>query len=99
MELTPTAKPTSLRLLKAAADDAAAAQVDLTLKVANARRCGASWQDIATMLGITRQAAQQKYGKLTPATTAADTGNAYDDVPLSDSAFDVLFQAPQEDSK
>lgn len=96
MELTPTAKPTSLRLLAQAVADVAEAQADLESKVANARRCGASWADVAALLGITRQAAQQKYGKTT---TAADTGNTYDNVPLSDPAFDVLFKAPQVSSE
>jgi hypothetical protein len=31
--------------------------------VAEARRLGVSWSIIATMLGVTRQAAQQRYGR------------------------------------
>jgi hypothetical protein len=33
------------------------------LQVDNARRLGWSWQDIATRLGVTRQAVHRKHGK------------------------------------
>lgn len=35
------------------------------LQVDNARRLGWSWQDIATRLGVTRQAVHRKHGKRT----------------------------------
>ena len=40
-------------------------QVELTITeiVAAARREGHSWATIAQMIGVTRQAAQQRYGK------------------------------------
>lgn len=45
----------------------AAVDRELTEAVANARRAGHSWSKIAVMLGVTKQAAQQRYGKRSPA--------------------------------
>ena len=39
------------------------AERELTLAVADARAAGVSWQGIGDALGITRQAAQQRFGK------------------------------------
>jgi DNA-directed RNA polymerase specialized sigma24 family protein len=51
--------------IEALADMAAlAAQLDSTLReaVTSLRACGYSWADIARPLGVTRQAAQQRWG-------------------------------------
>ena len=37
------------------------------LQVENARRHGWSWQEIADVLGVTRQAVHKKYGRRAPA--------------------------------
>ena len=37
------------------------------LQVASARRCGWSWQEIAGVLGVSRQAVHKKYGRRRPA--------------------------------
>jgi hypothetical protein len=44
-----------------ASDQASAAQRTLTAAVVRARQTGASWSDIGVQLGITRQAAQQRF--------------------------------------
>lgn len=61
--LKPQAKPNSLRFLTESQRDYVAAMVDLERKVHNARRCGASWAEIGTILGTSKQAVQQRYGK------------------------------------
>jgi hypothetical protein len=63
MELTPTAKPTSMRYLKEAAADLAEAEERLTSNVRNARRCGNSWEEIGKALGLSKQTAFNRYNK------------------------------------
>ena len=46
-----------------AADRAKRAQRYLNNTVANARDAGMSWAEVGDLLGITRQAAQQRFGK------------------------------------
>jgi hypothetical protein len=55
-------------------------QVDtaITAAIAGLRVEGYSWADVALRLGITRQAAQQKWGKTTPLTVAPQP--AYADI-------------------
>lgn len=59
--------------------------------VAKARTNGASWTQIGKALGMTKQAAQQKYGK--KPSTDIET------LPLSDPMFDELFSIPEGDTK
>lgn len=40
-----------------------AARVSLALQVDGARKAGCTWADIGTVLGISRQAAEQRFGK------------------------------------
>lgn len=57
-------KTTALTLL---ADTVAARQLlddELREKVQLVRSCGASWAEIGGVLGISKQAAQQRYGKV-----------------------------------
>lgn len=51
-----------LTLVKAAHRDLSVAELTLRRQVAVARRRGHSWQAIGLVLGITRQAAQQRFG-------------------------------------
>ncbi len=51
-----------LRAVRAAADTAAQAADDLRTAVAVARANGESWATIGMVLGVTRQAAQQRFG-------------------------------------
>lgn len=48
-------------------DQRAAVDGELTEAVMTARIDGHSWAKIAVMLGVTKQAAQQRYGKRSPA--------------------------------
>lgn len=57
----------ALQRITELADQRAAVDGELTEAVANARRAGHSWSKIAIMLGVTKQAAQQRYGKRSPA--------------------------------
>ncbi len=57
----------------AAQDQAAAAQRTLTASVTRARHAGHSWSAISTRLGITRQAAQQRFA--TPTDTRGHEGS------------------------
>lgn len=50
-------------VLKSYADYAALVETDLNHQVAAARSMGMSWADIGAVFGITRQAAQQRFGK------------------------------------
>jgi len=58
--------------LKAASALRRLAETLEAVQVANARRQGWSWQDIADVLGVTKQAVHQKYG------SAAKTRGARD---------------------
>jgi hypothetical protein len=43
----------------------AVADADLRAAVTQARRAGASWSDVGEVLGVTRQSAQQRFGRVT----------------------------------
>lgn len=49
--------------LRAVLDYAAAAHAMVARQVEHARSMGTTWQEIADVLGTTRQAAQQRYGR------------------------------------
>lgn len=73
--LTESAKPNSLRWLDQAAQDLTEIQATVRSRVVNARRCGASWAEIGKALGMTKQAAQQRYAaycRVTEALTQDD---------------------------
>lgn len=52
-----------VRAVKAAEDIEAAAQAMLGPAIAILRSCGKTWQDVGNQLGISRQAAQQRFGR------------------------------------
>lgn len=56
-----------LRRLAALATQRAAVDADLAEAVAAARRARRSWSEIGAMLGVSKQAAQRKYGRAQPA--------------------------------
>ena len=58
-----------LTLIKAANRELNMAELNLRHRVAVARRSGHSWAAIGLMLGITRQAAQQRFGTTGDAST------------------------------
>lgn len=60
---SPGADATHLRRIGAAVSAAAANQAELAAAVEAARYHGHSWSQIATMLGTSRQAAQERYGE------------------------------------
>lgn len=60
---SPDADATQLRRIGAAVSAAAANQAELAAAVGAARDHGHSWTQIATMLGTSRQAAQERYGE------------------------------------
>lgn len=62
---------TALSLLIDAATELRTAQLQVEAYVYAARTSGASWSQIGGILGITKQAAQQKYGKIISTTPAA----------------------------
>lgn len=66
---SPDADASHLRRLGAAVRAASSSQVELADAVAAARNHGHSWTQIATMLGTSRQAAQERYGEPKPAVT------------------------------
>lgn len=59
----PDAGARHLRRIGAAVRSAATSQAELTDAVAAARRHGHTWTQIATMLGTSRQAAQERYSE------------------------------------
>lgn len=61
----PARDATAFRRIVAAVEAVRHADVELTAAVREARKCGDSWTAIAVALGTTRQAAQQRFGKLT----------------------------------
>lgn len=68
MTTTPeTDKATTLRWTRDAKREMDSAQAEILTCVSHARRAGASWAEIGDALGMSKQAAQQKFGKLTPA--------------------------------
>lgn len=62
---------------------------ELLVTVSGARRNGASWAEIGGAVGMTKQAAQQRWGKLTPAPLKATDELAADDgqTPATPSIF------------
>ncbi len=62
---SPDADASHLRRIGAAIRATAASQVELADAVAAARQHGHTWAQIATMLGTSRQAAQERYGEPT----------------------------------
>jgi len=60
---SPDADATYLRRIGAAASAATTNQAELAASVTAARNHGYTWTQIATMLGTSRQAAQERYGK------------------------------------
>lgn len=56
-----------LRRLAVLAAQRAAVDADLASAVAAARRARRSWSEIGAMLGVSKQAAQRKYGRAQPA--------------------------------
>ena len=61
------AETSSLRYIAALVEQRDDLDEDLVLAVRAARDTGRSWSEIAAMLGVTKQAAQQKYGPLSAA--------------------------------
>lgn len=59
----PDADASHLRRLAAAVRATATSQAELAEAVAAAREHGHTWTQIATMLGTSRQAAQERYGE------------------------------------
>jgi len=53
---------TSLRALESAQRAVVASQADLLAAVVVARECGATWQRVATCLGVSHQAARKRFG-------------------------------------
>ncbi len=60
---SPDADASRLRRIGAAVRGAANSQVELADAVADAREHGHTWNQIAAMLGTSRQAAQERYGE------------------------------------
>lgn len=60
---SPAADATHLRRIGAAVSAHAASQAELAASVAAAREHGHTWAQIATMLGTSRQAAQERYSQ------------------------------------
>ena len=60
---SPQADASRLRRIGAAVSAVAADQAELAASVAAAREHGHTWTHIATMLGTSRQAAQERYGE------------------------------------
>lgn len=66
---SPDADASHLRRLGAAVRAASTSQVELADAVSAARNHGHTWTQIATMLGTSRQAAQERYGEPEPSVT------------------------------
>ena len=60
---TPADDPRDLRRIGLALADLAKAEGDLADAVVSARRNGRSWGEIALVLGVSKQAARQRYGE------------------------------------
>ncbi|MBT8239882.1 MAG: hypothetical protein KJN63_01490 [Acidimicrobiia bacterium] len=61
------AKTSSLRAIAELVEQRNEVDDDLVTAVRSARDAGRSWSEIAAMLGVSKQAAQQKYGPLSTA--------------------------------
>lgn len=59
---TPAEDPQDLRRIGLALVEVGAAEQKLTEAVAEARRNGRSWAEIAMVLGVSKQAARERYG-------------------------------------
>lgn len=64
-ETHPAHDATAFRRIIAATEAVGNAETELVAAVTDARKRGDSWTAIAVALGTTRQAAQQRFGKLT----------------------------------
>jgi hypothetical protein len=60
---------------------------ELERVVVESRAAGRTWPSIAERLGVTPQAAQQRFGK---------RPKSIEDAPLSDPLFDPLFAPPKD---
>lgn len=61
-ETTPAEDVADLRRIGSALGDVANAEGELERAVADARRHGHSWTDIGLVLGVSKQAARQRFG-------------------------------------
>lgn len=61
---SPDADASALRRISAAVRAEATSQAELADAVTAARKHGHTWSQIATMLGTSRQAAQERYGEV-----------------------------------
>ena len=66
-DTTPATDVTDLRRIGEALGRVADAETELEVAVADARRHGRTWTDIGLVLGVSKQAARQRFG--TPADT------------------------------
>lgn len=66
----PVDDPADLRRIGLAAKDVERAKVELAEAVAAARTNGRSWGFIGLVLGISKQAAQQRFGEFSPENSA-----------------------------
>jgi hypothetical protein len=73
---------TDLELLKAVREQLTLCERKLHEYVTYARSSGASWEQVGRALGVTKQSAWRHFAPL-------------EDRPLSDPAFDVLFNPPK----
>lgn len=60
---TPAEDPRDLRRIGLALTDIAKAESELADAVTDARRNGRTWGEIALVLGVSKQAARQRYGE------------------------------------
>lgn len=67
---TPVEDTTDLRAIAGAMNEAAASEAKLSAAVAAARMQGRSWGRIAMVLGVSKQAARQRYGAPSEASAA-----------------------------
>lgn len=68
---TPAEDPQDLRRIGLALVDLAAAEQELADAVAEARGNGRSWGEIAMVLGVSKQAARERYGDAASASPSA----------------------------
>jgi hypothetical protein len=62
-----TVDTSALRAVMTLAEQRAVVEAQLVSAVGEARARGHSWSQIGVMLGVSKQAAQRKYGRCTPA--------------------------------